>query len=836
MKRDRLVVVFILLAASVLLLSGCGQLTIGGVPENVVNGGGEDFLRLSAPVVKAYSYPGTVYATFTSVSSACDYEIQVDAEGVVSYADSWSNLKGGSCPWIYCYGNTIMIDYLLLGLTDSQKITFRSAALSASDPGKRMAFINSAYGTDSARLIIPPYGTHALELSAYENGYDNLENSEFDVLTTDDITVIKENNTVFFNFPGKQYLNYQVYLAKDYEQTHVLGSVCTAKLMPSVNNGNIGSSLYVSEAGTYNLVIKVTSAADEASYPADLVVGKQVTYEALVPGSSIAEGTGVEAAYVEAGISGNVARLSWIPAIFEDEPAPVSFYRIYRRAADENELVEVTADIKTCEKSSTSDTNVFEIYYLEDIIPDVSKKYLYTIVLTDNGRYASSAAYAVLLPKPQAHAEKPQIESIVINGKGLKDGLVNDIAWFVTLNDKYQSFKAYLIAEAENYGIKPLFDDFDLTKPVPDECIQQDDDVSFVVYTEDINPGKAWLMVVVSEEGKLDDYVISEMQVISQVPEPVIHDSEYGKASASLSVRKYDDTITNANDFQLIPRIKDDILITFTDYLDSEIDDIGKCSYTLYQAEGSYIKSSYDGNEIYYMKSGKWTEIADFRMELDTVDKQCERYYRYVGITKLTDVEDGCYLYKVVKTDENGRFVTSNTEYVTVDEKGGSSLGDYISGSLSVSVFKDSTYESEVSDEELSHLEKQCNRITLTVISDALEPVFGTGLLEGEITGHKNDISEMNKNVTYIVFRSEYIDSIQSSVFTKIGEMKMADFVNDVYSPKKLDDDGVTVIDGELVDIPISVSYIFDDIGLPTGRTYEYKVVAHKEGFDDYVF
>ena len=94
----------------------------------------------------------------------------------------------------------------------------------------------------------------------------------------------------------------------------------------------------------------------------------------------------------------------------------------------------------------------------------------------------------------------------------------------------------------------------------------------------------------------------------------------------------------------------------------------------------------------------------------------------------------------------------------------------------------------------------------------------------------------MNQNVSYMVYRAEYIDTIQTSAFTKIGEMKMVDQINDVYMPKKLDDDGVTVIDADIVEIPISVSYIFDDVELLTGKTYEYLIKAQKEGFEDYVF
>lgn len=81
-------------------------------------------------------------------------------------------------------------------------------------------------------------------------------------------------------------------------------------------------------------------------------------------------------------------RISFTPAKKDDEYVPTSWYSVYRCAKDDlkAEEVKITAAVK-----ESNDTTNGTKYYVDDTVPDVTKSYTYTVVVTDGELYGAKA-------------------------------------------------------------------------------------------------------------------------------------------------------------------------------------------------------------------------------------------------------------------------------------------------------------------------------------------------------------------------------------------------------------------------------------------------------------
>ena len=179
----------------------------------------------------------------------------------------------------------------------------------------------------------------------------------------------------------------------------------------------------------------------------------------------------------------------------------------------------------------------------------------------------------------------------------------------------------------------------------------------------------------------------------------------------------------------------------------------------------------------------------------------------YVGIYKESNLSDGVYGYKVVKTRKDSGESVSEIEYVQID-------CDSVTIKSTISAIS-ASFESAAS--ATSNVE------VVYTISKAAEEVYGKVLdTDNRVI---NWIGLPETDVVYELYRTETTKNLTEVVWTKV-ELKPS--VTDDKTSKAIYYDNSGVVDTKNIDVVTSLKYTYKDTGLSTGKSYQYMLVATK--------
>lgn len=381
---------------------------------------------LETPSVTAKAYPGVNFVSWKPVTGANGYKVTVYEEGIVKE----STLEDSN-------GNTVDVSNLTnvtflsdTNLTNGKTYTYSVEAISATNPGTtRAVYATNSRGEASVKAIVPPAGTKSLELPAYEGGYDGtntktVPESDNWVVKPGNITVAVADGTVSVNFPMKAYLRYTVKYYNN-DLPHEINMATNGERNVSDSNANnaLGQASFdnIMNAGSYQVAV-VASAYNEYYADSDEVIyGELVKIEKLALNDETSDATAHYILTDNKFVTGadKTARVAFTPAVLNGEYVPTSWYTVYRRVKGEYTNTKVAAV-----KESTDTTNGTK-YYVDDTVPDVTKDYVYTIVVTDGKKYGESAT-ATLDRETKATIDGISISSSVTD---------KNVTWTITTTD-----------------------------------------------------------------------------------------------------------------------------------------------------------------------------------------------------------------------------------------------------------------------------------------------------------------------------------------------------------------------------------------------------------------
>ena len=774
------------LAASVALIS-CG--TEAG---DDYSGATDTVITLATPSVTAKAYPGYNLVSWQPVSGVEKYELY--------------RYEGGSVTDQQVI--TLLADKTYYEDTDDlqNNVKYTYKVMAVGNISSRNVYTqDSAAGSASVTAIVPPLTTSALNLAAYEGGYSgtektlsSTETSKY-LLSADLSEITSNKGSVAVAIPAKAYLDYAVMLSAGdlYSVNNVFSSttVSSGDTSTIVNNTTLPMVSAVTTAGEYAVYVKAT-AKSPYFVNSDVVKVGTVTYDAVEASSNPAI---TSVAYTD---NGKTARLIFTPATYIDgTTSATTDYVVYKTVTGESGYTAVSGTVKAY--AATTST-----YYVDDEISDNTVKYTYTLVLTKDGKYGTTSRTATLAAYSQAAAETPTISASTLTLD--TDNVTNDIKWTVTVTNAETTFSAYVLYKGANYTGTPVASDFDTTTALTFVSEDNTNGLTSYAYTKDATEGKAYLLVVTSRDGYKDTYTVSNAVTISAAT----------VSAPTLSVNKYDNTVTGAT---TTTATVNDVIINVTDDIDVESDSIANYTYTLYRTTSTVTSDISSGTITFDYSAADWTSIGTVTMSSNEAYDSTQTTVTYVGVVKQSDLSDGVYAYKVVKSNGTTS-ATSDIEYVTItatDDANEIIFTPYISASW---------------DDATAATSKVTVRFTKATASDGTVAGTTTSATNGgetRIVSYTSAAAETG--VTYTLYRltSEASDSETSVVYTKIGTFGTPGDANaasvTVYTYA---DSTWTEKDSSYIPY---VTYKYEDTGLSTGNGYSYIVVASKSGVADVI-
>lgn len=760
--------------ASALLLASCsdGSSDYDGRVDTVIN--------LKAPSVTAKAYPGVNLVSWDVVPGAEKYEVYRYETGKATDKD------------IVQVG--VNVCYVDTDVQNNVSYTYEVMARGNVSTRKVVTF-DSATGKATVTGILPPASTSALNLAAYEDGYDGKKAKTIDdskKISADNIEIYNDNAQLRVAFNAKAYLKYAVtsVLANTYDVTQVESwsadesTIVNDSVLP-VTAGNLAS------AGTQTVWVKAVS---KNGYFAtvDYIKAGTVTYERL--------GAGVEDADITSADYTDTAkkniRVVFTPGSLDNgAKAGTELYKVYRKSFG-TDYVAVAAPVKALSDGS---------YVVDDPIEDSTKKYTYAVVLTDGtkfgAKYGTKNVAAATLTETTIPSNPSGTPSTLD-----ADLLANDIKWTVTLDNVHQTFEARVLTVKKGDMLEnttPKASDF--TEKLEGWKVEENTTAKvFYNYSANVPVGKTYLCVKVSEEGKKDRYVISEAVEVKDAT----------VSAPSISVTKYDNSYNGATAAGTA-RVENDVIVNVKDTINNvDEDSIANYTYTLYRTSP---KVKADVNSITFTANiADWEKVADITMKSNEAYDPSQKTVDYVGVYKKDNEDDGTYAYKVVKTNKAGVSESSNIDYVTINTAPSATIGytPLISAS-----FEDRT--------------KATSNVKITWVKDnqRLTAEYGTGNLASYVVRYVGQ--ETGENISYTLYRATLSASKTELVYEKVADVSAAPHDNKQPVTTYTWNESTGSADSHNVDVINTIDYTFTDKDLDTGASYSYIVVASKAYADD---
>ena len=719
-------------------------------------------LNLAAPQVKATAYPGMNYISWKPVANANGYVIYIYEDGHFVKATD--------------------LTYAVLNFVDTEIVngvnyTYYVEATSKTSSGRAVVTENTMSEAVSVTAIVPSYNVKSLELVNYENPKGN---TEF-VVNSSNLHIANDGfGKLSISFPAKAYLNYYVSCTNGnyYETTGIFDT----PVDPVYDNARNDVILYVDKlitsAGTYRASVKVKAKNSHFGDSKEIVSEETVVINAL-------DGDGakiVSAGYKDLGKTVRVVFDKFTLADGTD--APASYYKVYRAVAGTSKYSPASGTVKPTDNTKAT-------YFVDDVIEDNTIKYEYIVVVTDGENYSGAPDTKEVAPYTNNVAA-----AATISGNASiedADGIRNDIEWTIKVPSSDVKIEGVYVFEksvTDTADVVP--GDFDTANAVAYSAATYDTNTTYKAFTKNHTLGNnVYMLVVTSEKDKVNAEVVSSPVKVLQ----------YSISIPLITVEVYDNTVTGAT--TSTPTI-DDVIINVDDYI-SDVENIADYTYTLYKAK-STVKS--DISTITWTFDTKdWEKVETLQMKKNEVSANPKKY---TAVVKVSDLEDGVYGYKVVKTDKYGNSeVAINYASITAD---------------SVAI----TYEPVISASWINFA-NAVSDVKVTFVKDTPAPkeIYGTsGVLNGKLT----EIVEVKQEegVEYSLYRR--VTSVNSSSLTEVVWEK----VNGSFGTTNTTEDATVYYDNagtpttKTIKYVKSITYTLTDRNLSTGNGYDYIVVAEK--------
>lgn len=413
-------------------------------------------LQLEAPVVSVKAYPGMNYVSWKPVTSSNGYVVYRYADGMdaveVAVTKDWNDCH---------YVDT-------KDLKNNVVYTYIVEACSKSDPSRAIAVKNSKSGEVSCVAIMPPVGTKALEMPAYENGFDGktvktVENDDY-VLTASNIDVAGSTTTAYaddnykgkftISYPSKAYLNYSIYVNRnnEFETLQKWNAVLTSAAPESDNAVNnridVVNGAYTA-AGTYKFYVKASPVNTNYS-ASDYVVSEKTVVKAAIETITPTGNPSVTRLNTN-NANTEVARVTWTPAVLSDGTvAAAKDYTVYRYA--NGSFTKLAGDVAADVSNTNGEKVAVNKYYIDDkdFVTTVENKFY--VVLSKDNMLESNAKVATLSAYDLAYTDAPTVAIAFESDKdengatvAKKDGIANDAKITVTI-------KANQVLESVSYA------------------------------------------------------------------------------------------------------------------------------------------------------------------------------------------------------------------------------------------------------------------------------------------------------------------------------------------------------------------------------------------------
>ena len=719
-------------------------------------------LNLAAPQVKATAYPGMNYISWKPVANANGYVIYIYEDGHYVYATDLTYDK---------------LNFVDTEIVNGVNYTYYVEATSKTSSGRAVVTENTMSEAVSVTAIVPSYNVKSLELVNYENPKGN---TEF-VVNSSNLHIANDGfGKLSISFPAKAYLNYYVSCTKG--NTYETTGIFKTPVDPVYDNARNDVILYVdnliTSAGTYRASVKVKAKNSHFGDSKEIVSEETVVINAL-------DGDGAE--IVSAGYKdlGKTVRVVFDKFTLADgTDAPASYYKVYRAVAGTSKYSPASGTVKPTDNTKAT-------YFVDDVIEDNTIKYEYIVVVTDGENYSG---------EPEPKEVDPYTNNVAavatISGNASiedADGIQNDIEWTITVPSSDVKIEGVYVFEksvTDTADVVP--GDFDTANAVAYSAATYDTNTTYKAFTKNHTLGNnVYMLVVTSEKDKVNAEVVSSPVKVLQ----------YSISIPLITVEVYDNTVTGAT---TSTPTNDDVIINVDDYI-YDFENIADYTYTLYKAK-STVKS--DTSTITWTFDTKdWEKVETLQMKKNEVSANPKKY---TAVVKVSDLEDGVYGYKVVKTDKFG-----NSE-VAID------YASITADSVSI------TYEPVISASWINFA-NAVSDVKVTFVKDTPAPtyIYGTsGALDGKLTEVKDVKQE--EGVEYSLYRR--VTSVNLYPVTEIVWEKVnGSFgtTNTTETETIYYDNGSGAIE-KTIDYVKSITYTLTDKTLSTGNGYDYIVVAEK--------
>ena len=717
-------------------------------------------LNLAAPQVKATAYPGMNYISWKPVANANRYVIYTYEDGHFVKATDL---------------NYDVLNFVDTEIVNGVNYTYYVEATSKTSSGRAVVTENTMSEGVSVTAIVPSYNVKSLELVNYENPKGN---TEF-VVNSSNLHIANDGfGKLSISFPAKAYLNYYVSYTKG--NTYETTGIFKTPVDPVYDNARNDVILYVdnliTSAGTYRASVKVKAKNSHFGDSKEIVSEETVVINAL-------DGDGAE--IVSAGYKdlGKTVRVVFNKFTLADgTDAPASYYKVYRAVAGTSKYSPASGTVKPTNNTKAT-------YFVDDVIEDNTIEYEYIVVVTDGENYSKKPE-----PKEVASYTNNVAAAATISGNASikdADGIENDIEWTIKVPSSDVKIEGVYVFEKSVTDIANVVPgDFDTANAVAYSAATYDTNTTFKAFTKNHTFGNnVYMLVVTSEKDKVNTEVVSSPVEVLQYPISI----------PLITVEVYDNTVTGAT---TSTPTYDDVIINVDDDI-YDFENIADYTYTLYKAK-STVKS--DISTITWTFDTKdWEKVETLQMKKNEVSANPKKY---TAVVKVSDLEDGVYGYKVVKTDKFG-----NSE-VAID------YASITADSVSI------TYEPVISASWINFA-NAVSDVKVTFVKDTPAPtyIYGSGELDGKLVEVKDVKQE--EGVEYSLYRR--VTSVNSYPVTEIVWEKVNGSFGTTNTTEK---ETVYYKDGssETIDCVKSITYTLTDKNLSTGNGYEYIVVAEKTG------
>lgn len=482
-------------------------------------------LYLEIPEVKATAYPGmnivswkpvagaNGYVLYTYENEVCIEKNKFAYDDTLSHRDT-SNIKNGV------------------------ERTYYVEAESKSSTSRSVNTENAMSSGVTVKGILPPADTKSLELYAYEN-YGTKEapkgNADY-VVSASNIHIARDaENKIGITMPVKAYLSYDIYYTCG-NKLETLGEktqVGSGSVTSDINDATIGLNKTITAPGVYKAVVVAEAANSLFGTSEQIVSEESVTVESLN-----VSGAAMTSAYYKDSADGKTVSIYFDGAKFtaDSTPVPTEYYKVYRSVRGKYDYTAVSGAVTEIKANA----NAFRV---EDVVPDNTVDYTYTLVVTDGTQFASVNNNARTVYAFVDEQDDTSVSGTVANPDNIN--LTADINWTITLprasSDDVEITGVYILEKPLTDSTAPCATDFAGKKDIKDQLKPLVNN-GYTVTTEKRKDVNVYMLVTTSQENRKDDeWISTAVEVEVPVAAPSI------TATAKGTDKKVDIEVTDSN-------------------------------------------------------------------------------------------------------------------------------------------------------------------------------------------------------------------------------------------------------------------------------------------------